>query len=427
MVELEKVSNVRGAVLEDRPSATRIAPAARRAVTDVLSQPPFAGRCHLREALLDVARTPSVLACVPARDEAERLPASLDSVAASLAPFGDRAAVLVAVNNSIDATFGLVRSRAAVWRERTGLATLACDVRFEESVADAGHARRLALDMGAALATFTGATDAVLLSTDADTQVEPLWAPRMVGHVHRGASLALGRIDTDPAEFDAMPSRVRLAEEAERRLLHAQDRLWKRLVPHTRQALGLRAGGASLAVSAAAYRRVGGVPALPFGEDRALVASMLRHDEPVAVDRTATIRTSCRLEARASYGLGGMLKARLEEPDPLCDEVLWPARDFALRTLAWRHLRESRRTWRIADVIGGVESLVGPLGVGATALFPSARTQGRDWERLSALLAEPRRLRVSEIEREVERAGRILERVTPGASIEQQVAEVLAC
>ena len=409
-----------GRTVHDVPSPPRLEPGLEARLARILGEEPFGGRARLAalHARLDHLSY-GVVVCVPARDEAERLVATLNSVAASLDAVSEAAAIVVAVNNSTDATFGLARR----WGEQHGRAMLVCDVRFADAIADAGHARRLALDAGALLAE----PGAVLLSTDADTRVEPSWAPRMTGAVRAGADLVVGRIDTDEVEFAALPQAVQEAEAAERQLLARQDAMWSRLVPDALQAMGLRAGGANLAVSNDAYARIGGAPTPAFGEDRALVAAMLRHDRPVAVERSRTIRTSCRLEARASYGLSGMLKSRLGEPDPLCDEVLLPAHVFALRALAWRHLREARRTWRVREMIAGVEALGAALSVPPVSLFPTARTHGRDWERLLARLEPPSRLRVSDVPGEVRWADAILERTTPGAPVERLVKEILSC
>ena len=385
----------RGSALAVRPVRAPVFPqrndwpALHGPVRALLSQEPFRGRAAIERVRVHAARVGlGVLACVPARDEADRLPRTLDALAASLAQIGEPTGILVLVNNASDGS----ASAAWEWARNQSLSVAVVEAHLDSGIADAGHARRLALDLGSLVVR----TDAVLLTTDADTRVARDWAPRLVRHIRAGAGCAAGMIDVEPSEFAELPKAVHEVERTERALFREHARTWRLIVPDEPLALALRVGGASLGVSASAYRRVGGLPALSVCEDRAMVARMIEYDERVVFDERATIRTSCRLEGRAQGGMAGMLMRRVREPDPHCDEALHTAHQFAALCLAWRCLREgwdAAMRLRIADLLG-----CDPDDLVADA------SHGQAWTRLLAALPATERLRASDVRSELARS-----------------------
>ena len=356
---------------------------------ELLAAAPFGGRAAIRRVRVHAPRVGlGVLACVPARNEVDRLSTSLDALAASLDRLAEPSGVLVLVNNASDGSADVAWN----WARTGTLPVAVVEARLAPGIADAGHARRLALDLGRLVVR----PDAVLLTTDADTRVARDWAARLVGHVQRGAGLAAGMIDVERSEFAALPPAVHGVERAERALFREHARLWSLLVPDDPVSLGLRVGGASLAVSVRAYDRVGGLPALAACEDRAMVARMIEHDEAVAFDERALIHTSCRLAGRAEGGMAGMLSRRVSERDPLCDEALRSARSYALLCLAWRALRGGANAEQR-------DRLTARLGCAPDALEPRA-SHGRQWTALLRALPPEPRLRASDVRREIVRA-----------------------
>ena len=101
--------------------------------------------------------------------------------------------------------------------------------------------------------------------------------------------------------------------------------------------------GASIALTLAAYRRVGGLPAVPVGEDRALFEALIRADMRVRHCPAARVIVSCRLDGRAAGGMADTLRRRLAEADaaPL-DARLEPALDALFRLRCRRALRRLR-------------------------------------------------------------------------------------
>ena len=93
--------------------------------------------------------------------------------------------------------------------------------------------------------------------------------------------------------------------------------------------------GASLAITREAYRRVGGLPNVPLGEDKALIAELSRHDARIRFCPDIQVTTSGRLNGRAPGGVADTLRLRSIDPGAFCDETLEPFR-VAIRRARWR-------------------------------------------------------------------------------------------
>lgn len=103
-----------------------------------------------------------IVVCVPAKNEAERLPQLLAALAAqTLLP-----TVVVSVNNSTDASIDAIEN---IRRRLSSLHIVVDEVNFPPDLAHAGSARRHAMDLGAALAGNAG----ILVTTDADARPPP--------------------------------------------------------------------------------------------------------------------------------------------------------------------------------------------------------------------------------------------------------------
>lgn len=233
--------------------------------------------------------------CVPARNEAERLPILL--AALSKHGLAEPANVLVAVNNSDDGSRGVLMEAA---RRHSETLVLRIDERvFPSDVAHAGSARRRAMDLGLAWLGGRG----VLLTTDADTRPPPQWIASNLKAIACGADMVGGALvldDEEPiddkaaglkARWDAYWASVRQVEDdLDPRLEDPSPRHGD----HT---------GASLAIRAALYQRIGGVPLLASGEDRALVRAGVKAGGRLAHPAGVWTRVSPRRDGRAAGGM----------------------------------------------------------------------------------------------------------------------------
>jgi hypothetical protein len=160
-----------------------------------------------------------------------------------------------------------------------------------------------------------------------------------------------------------------------------------------------------------AYRRIGGLPAVPVGEDRALFEALIRAELRVRHCPAARVIVSCRLDGRAAGGMADTLRRRLAEAEaaPL-DARLEPALDALLRLRCRRALRRLRAGQpRLGDPV----RLALALGLAPAALAEIARLPRfwSAWEELQARalpLRRRRRLLAGEVGAEIDRATTLL-------------------
>ncbi|MGX1309143.1 hypothetical protein AB7M35_003901 [Amorphus suaedae] len=270
---------------------------------------------------------------IPARQEERRIGACLASVLASMRASGRPGGIVVLVNNSTDKT----AARATAMLADSGVAHLVLEVALPDTMANAGTARRLALDLAAAHVDPHGA----LLTTDADTLVGLDWVGATLAAIDVGADVVCGAIDVDPDEAAPILARMGRGYLSESEYVTHTIELGARLDtrPHDPFPPHRCAGGASLAFRQAVYRDTGGMPALPNGEDRAFVAAADARDWRVVCSAAARVTTSFRLTGRATGGMAETLAERLRGDDAPSDDLVEPAARAALRAWARGRLR----------------------------------------------------------------------------------------
>jgi hypothetical protein len=138
----------------------------------------------------------------------------------------------------------------------------------------------------------------LLLSTDADTTVEPGWAREHVARAAEGSHAVAGT-----AALSVSPA-TPLARDRYQRVLDAARR------PEGHGNIY----GANLGVRADAYTAVGGFLALPTGEDHDLWQRLRRAGYRLCYDTSARVVTSARLTGRAPHGLAGLLRSLNDDP-----------------------------------------------------------------------------------------------------------------
>ena len=282
----------------------------------------------------------SLVICVPARDEADRLPRLLDALARQTHP---HFIILIALNNTNDGS----REAIALFCARNpDLRVFVDETSFAAPLAHAGSARRRAMDIAADLAGPEG----LVLTTDADTRPPPDWIARNLAAMARGLDIAGGRIVIDESERlpDRIAALIRLADLYWVRVREIEDAInplpWDlppRHGDHT---------GASLCLTVSAYRRCGGVPAIRSGEDRALVQAVLRQGGKLAHPADIWTRVSPRLDGRATGGMADHIR-RLQTDSLSNSAVMMPS--FA----QWR----ARAEWRREKLAEGGVALIAEL------------------------------------------------------------------
>ena len=119
--------------------------------------------------------------------------------------------------------------------------------------------------------------DGVILTTDADSQVAPNWIAENLAAFEAGAEAVLGRIDLD-GEGKLLPEALHRRGELEDTYEGLLTELSWLLDPleHNPWPHHATISGASLGVTRTAYCRVGRLPRVPLGEDKALIALLSR-------------------------------------------------------------------------------------------------------------------------------------------------------
>lgn len=312
---------------------------------------------------------------IPARDEAAQITGCLDACRVALDATGDGGVILLLVNNATDDTV----ARAAAWARGlpgNGPALDLVDVSLPPAHAHAGGARRLAMDLARAHLS----ADGVLATTDADTRPAPDWLTATRHALDAGAALVCGRLQFDAAEWAALPAAVRRRAVVEGQYRRLSLRIATAIDPDPADPWphhGM-ACGASLAMRGHHYDRVGGLPAVPWAEDRALARHMAAHDLPVRHADRVRVITSCRMAGRAAGGLAATLAAPLTQPDPLSDEDFAPP-DILLRRVSMRAIL--RRHW-------GQRPGFGAAWAALDAASPSLRHPRMRWSAVQAHLPQ---------------------------------------
>jgi hypothetical protein len=303
----------------------------------IRSIPPFAGS----PPTLVCAVRPRAAIAIPARDEAARLPACLAALAAQHGTDLSEVAVMVLANNCGDDTAVLARSLAPA----LPFHLVVREIALPPASAHAGGARRAAMDAAAGLLGGDAPRGAALLSTDADSRPAPGWLAANLAALKAGADAVAGAIELDPQEAARLPTALRAREARETRYAALLDEMaalvdpdphdpWPRHGAHS---------GASIALTLAAYRQIGGLPEVPVSEDRALFEALARADLRVRHCPAARVTVSCRLDGRAAGGMADTMRRRLAEVDTApVDPRLEPALDALLRLRSRRALRRLR-------------------------------------------------------------------------------------
>jgi len=252
------------------------------------------------QALADGAAPPAphpalrAVVVIPARDEAGRIEACLRALFAQREMPAGSYELMVVLDGCRDRTREVIRQTLGL-RPRPPVHVL--ELPRPRGV---GRARRLGMDAACRRLLRVGRGDGLIASTDADSVVADDWLSAQLALAAAGAAAIGGLIELDPAERDALDPHALAARErnCERRLRAA--------IEQTRDATAVEHphfSGASLALTAAAYRRCGGLPVRAALEDEALAQALARQGIAIHRSRRVRVTTSARTDGRAPRGL----------------------------------------------------------------------------------------------------------------------------
>lgn len=231
---------------------------------------------------------------VPARDEAERIGECLLALAHQREVRPRSFEVIVILDGCHDNTAEVVEELA---KSEPNPPVHTVELTSSEGV---GRARKLGMDLACQRLLGLGRDEGLIASTDADSVVASDWLARQLELTRLGAQAIGGHIELDPRESgalvaDALIEREQRSIERMRTLLGAN--------PSDGVAEHHQFSGASLALTAATYRRCGGLPVRAALEDEALERALGARGVPIHRSRRVRVRTSARTDGRAPRGL----------------------------------------------------------------------------------------------------------------------------
>jgi hypothetical protein len=256
----------------------------------------------------------------------------------------------------------------------------------------------------------------VILTTDADSRVSADWIAINLAAIDAGADAVLGDIALDE-EGDLLPPALHRRGELESAYEALLTELSALLDPLDYNPWPHHAtiSAASIAITRDAYLAVGGLPRVPLGEDKALVAELVRLDRKIRFCPEIRVITSGRVEGRAPGGVADTLRLRSNDPDAFCDELLEPFR-VAIKRAKWRgRLRWLRRAGKLV----GNGAWARELGIPApdAQRICRAPTFGAAWSAVEhkSPLFHRRLLKPAELPDQISGARRALARLRKGA------------
>jgi glycosyltransferase involved in cell wall biosynthesis len=336
------------------------------------------------------------IVAIPVKDEANRIGSCLAALSRQSIPANH---VVLLLNNCTDGTADIVR---ALPQGPHRLHVIECEL--EGDSASAGVARGLAMNYAASVLS-----EGVLLTTDADAEVPANWVEANLRAIDEGADAVCGRAVIDPVEALLIPPHLheddarevaygRLLDEIASIVLPDPADPWPR---HSEES------GASIALTVSMFRRIGGLPSRPSGEDRALIGMLRSLDALVRHDPHISVVVSGRIEGRARDGMADTIRRRIAQQDEYVDDSIEPA------WMAFRRLRIKRRfrlLWR-RPTKHRLYQLASALVVDPAILADAVAAPyfGQGWSQVEQAVPRlsPKRVRFVDLRREMASARRI--------------------
>ena len=244
---------------------------------------------------------------VPAKDESQEITMTLDALRTQQDLMGNPLPlnlfeVLVLVNNCSDDTLQVCK----VYQETYPSFPLHLEyIELSAEVAHIGTVRRMLMDTAYGRLSRTAGSKGIIVSTDADSQVDKNWVQNILLEMDRGADVVGGRIF--PRDVPSLSKRHHLQDVNYR---FFQSRLEAEIDPCLSNPWPrhFQCFGPSLAVTCDIYDRAGRLPAIPYLEDEEFRKALKRIDAKIRHAPDVRVFTSSRLRGRVEFGFSVQLK-----------------------------------------------------------------------------------------------------------------------
>jgi hypothetical protein len=259
-----------------------------------------------------------VCVVVPARNEECGLPGLVTALARQVGLDGrpldpEIFEVIVLLNNCSDRSAEVLQNV----RLSASLRLHVAEITLETFEAHVGRARQILFDTAYDRFCSISKTSGIILTTDADTRPSLDWIAQNCAEFAKNVSGVAGRILLEPQERALLPKGVQrlfLLDVGYRRALEEMRSLYAP-DPYDPFPRHHQHCGASLAVTAAAYARGGGMPLTRSSEDTALYRAVVGSNGKFRHSYRVRVCTSARVLGRAEGGLAGALGSWLDQVD----------------------------------------------------------------------------------------------------------------
>ena len=210
--------------------------------------------------------------------------------------------VLVLINNCTDNTLLVCESFKQNYPDFNLL--IEC-IDFPTEQAHVGTARRLLMDAACRRLMAVRGEEGIIISTDGDSEVDPLWLYHTLQEVETGADVVGGRI----LSFD-VPQGAKLHHLRNVTYRYLKARLESEIDPCRENPWPrhFQCYGPSLAVTCRMYEIAGRIPAIPYLEDEEFRKALKRVDAKIRNSPKVKVQTSSRLDGRVAFGFSVQLQ-----------------------------------------------------------------------------------------------------------------------
>lgn len=244
---------------------------------------------------------------VPAKNEAEYISSTLDALRLQCDELGnpvsyDLYEVLVLANNCSDETYEICKQYQIKYpRFRMYVQCM----EIPQPIAHIGTVRRLLMDAAYHRLVSVAGERGIIVSTDADSEVDPYWVHHILAEMDKGVDVVGGRIL--PRDTPAL-SKIHHLRDVTYRFL--RSKLESELDPCALNPWPrhFQCYGPSLAVTCEMYEKAGKLPMIPFLEDEEFRKALKRVDARIRHSPKVRIYTSSRLEGRVGFGFSVQLQ-----------------------------------------------------------------------------------------------------------------------
>lgn len=285
---------------------------------------------------------------VPAKDEETMIGITLEALRSQVDDQGraiDPAIyeVLVLANNCSDDTY----QKCLSYQQQYPEFRLAVEYRdIAAEIAHIGTVRRMLMDAAYSRLVSTAGERGIIISTDADSEVDPTWIYHILQEMEKGVDVVGGRIL--PKNTPKL-SKIHHLRDVKYRFL--RTRLESELDPCFTNPWPrhFQCFGPSMAMTCGIYVLAGRLPAIPYLEDEEFRKALIRVDAKFRHSTKVRISTSARFDGRVAFGFSVQLQKWSQMSINQQEQMVESLYSFATKLKIKSELRKAWKLKTFAD------------------------------------------------------------------------------